>query len=145
MTQFEQNLLYRGYKKFVLDCRKMKFEVPQRHTLSTMVNIDHRYFHETDTVILQKIEAGVSVKDIPYEDRKGEICFGLHEQGKPATLISPRPRIQVKRPGGVLEHETKDDSMIIALQKFSFEEVFEAMYDQTKILVIDLTKEQPPQ
>ena len=63
---------------------------------------------------MKKISIGKSVaeQDFTFDDRKGEICFGLHERGKPSTLISPRPRIEVKRIKDgkeVIEDEQQDD------------------------------------
>jgi len=73
----------------------MKYELAKGHTISTMVNLGHRYIHETDKKLLDKIAAGKSVmeEDFTWDDRKGEICFGLNEAYKPPTLCSPRPRI----------------------------------------------------
>jgi hypothetical protein len=144
MTKFEQFLLDKGYIKHILNCKTMKFEIAKGHTISTMANLDHRYIHNTDDNLLQKIASGKSVmeEDFTYEDRKGEICFGLHEAGKPPTLISPRPRIGVKRVKDgkeVLETEQWDDSMNVVLGKNPHEEIFKAMYDRGIVIKIDLT------
>ena len=144
MTQFEQMLLDKGYIKHILNCKTMKFEIAKGHTISTMVNLDHRYFHNTDTNILQKITSGKSVmdEDFTWEDRKGEVCFGLHEAGKPSTLISPRPRIKVKRIKDgkeVIENEQWDDSMNVVLKDIPHEEIFKAMYDKSICFEIDRT------
>lgn len=144
MTKFEQFLLYKGYIKHILNGKTMKFEIAKSHIISTMVNIDHRYFHETDKTILDKIESGKSVmdEDFTWEDRKGEICFGLREQGKPATLISPRPIIKVKRIKDgkeVIENEELDNSMNIVLKDISHDKIFKAMFDKSICLEIDLT------
>jgi hypothetical protein len=143
MTQFEQTLLDKGYIKHTLNCKTMKFEIAKGHTISTMVNIDHRYFHNTDNV-LQKIAIQKSVMDHDFtaDDRKGEICFGLNEFGKPPTLISPRPIIDVKRIRDgieVFENEQYDDSMNVVLKDISHEEIFKAMYDHRIVIKIDLT------
>ena len=144
MTQFEQMLLDKGYIKHILNCKTMKFEMAKGHTISTMVNLDHRYFHNTDTNILQKIESGKSVmeEDFTWENRKGEICFGLNQVGKPPTLINPRPRIEVKRikeGREVIENEQYDDSMNVVLKDISHEEIFKAMYNKSIVIKIDLT------
>jgi len=144
MTKFEQMLLDKGYIKHILNCKTMKFEMAKGHTISTMVNLDHRYFHNTDTNILQKIASGKSVleEDFTWFDRKGEICFGLHEAGKPPTLIGPRPRIEIKRIKEgeyVVENEQLDDSMNVVLKYISHEEIFEAMYNKSIVIKIDLT------
>lgn len=143
MTKFEQMLLDKGYIKHILNFKTMKFEIAKRHTISTMVNLDHRYFHKTDKNIMQKIANGKSVMedDFTLEDRKGEICFGLHEVGKPTTLIIPRPRIEVKRikeGKEVIENEQYDDSMNVVLKDIPHEEIFKAMYDKSIIIRIDL-------
>jgi len=144
MTQFEQMLLDNGYIKYILNCKTMKFEIAKGHTISTMVNLDYRYFHNTDTNILQKIASGKSVteEDFTWEDRKGEICFGLHEVGKPPTLIYPRPRIEVKRikeGNEIVKNEQYDDSMNVVLKDIPHEEIFKAMYDKSIVIKIDLT------
>lgn len=144
MTEFEQMLLDKGYIKHILNCKTMKFEKAKGHIISTMVNLDHIYIHKTDTNLLDKINNGKSVmdKDFTFEDRKGEICFGLHEKDKPPTLISPRPRIEVKRikeGKEVIENEQYDDSMNVVLKETPHEEIFKAMYDQNIVIRIDLT------
>lgn len=144
MTQFEQMLLDKGYIKHILNFKTMKFEIAKGHTISTIINLDHRYFHKTDENVLHKIAIGKSVmeKDFTWEDRKGEICFGLHEAGKPPTLIFPRPRIEVKRIKGgreVIENEQDDDSMNVVLKDIPHEEIFKAMYDREVVIKIDLT------
>jgi hypothetical protein len=144
MTKFEQMLLDKGYLKFVLNCKTMKYEEATGHTISTMVNLDHRYFHSSDTNVLQKIATGKSVmdEDFTWEDREGEICFGLHEAGRPPTLISPRPRIRIKRINEgreVVETEIRDDSMNIVLKEFQHEEIYKAMYDKSIFIELDLT------
>jgi len=143
MTQFEQMLLDKGYIKHILNCKTMKFEIAKGHTISTVTNLDHRYFQNTDTNILQKIASGKSVidKDFTWEDRKGEICFGLREVGKPPTLISPRPRIEVKRIKDgkeLVENEQYDDSMNVVLKDIPHEEIFKAMYDKNIVIKIVL-------
>ena len=143
ITQFEQMLLNKGYIKYILNCKTMKFEVAEGHIISTMLNIDHRYFHNADENILQKIASGKSVmeEDFTLDDRSGEICFGLHENGKPPTLISPRPKIEIKRIRDgkeVIEDEQYDDSMNIVLRDVPCEDIFKAMYDKSVSIKIDL-------
>lgn len=62
------------------------YMLTNKHTISTLENIEHRYL----------------------KDGSPEIIFGLHEKGKPATLISPRP-------SGIL----RDDEMNRILVKYS--------------------------
>lgn len=91
MTEFERFLIKKGYIKYILDCKTGKYEIAKGHTISTLVNLDHRYFHNTDKIILEKITKGetvfntyssknelISKAGISIEDRKGEIIFGLH-------------------------------------------------------------------
>lgn len=142
MTLFELFLIEMGYIKFILNTKTFKYEKPKNHNISTMVNIDHRYFHHSDKII-EKIEQGLTVKNgITWDDRKGEIAFGLHEYGKPSTLITPRPSIEVKRIKNdmiVIENENYDDSMNIILKDVSNVDIFKAMYDKSIVLKIDLT------
>lgn len=86
-----------------------------------MVNIDHRYFHNSDLIALNKIVNG---KVLERCDKKGEIIFGLNEFGKPATLISPRPRI------GML---ITDDLMNNLLSQVEHEVILKAMYSDLKL------------
>lgn len=146
MTGFEQFLIDKGYVKYILNGKNMKFEIAHGHIISTMLNIDHRYFHVTDINVIKKIQDGKSVmdEDFTWEDRKGEICFGLNEAGKPCTLVSPRPIIRIKRITNgkeIIESEKFDDSMNVVLQKIEYKEIFKAMYDNSIIIQIDLTND----
>ena len=76
-------------------------------------------------------------EDFTWEDRKNIICFGLHEKGKPPTLIYPRPKIKVIRDSGV-SNECRDDSMNIVLQKENSEDVFKAIFDKSIVFEYDL-------
>lgn len=140
MTIFEKLLINKGYKKFVLNCKTMKFEPTKKHILSTMVNLDHRYIHKTDYNILNKIKEDKSVmdKDFTWEDRLGVICFGLNEKGKPPTLKYPRPKIKVKKEyfingEKIIEYkdESFDDSMNLVLNKEKPEQIFKALFDNS--------------
>ena len=144
MTNFENMLIDRGYIKHILNCKTMKYELANKHVVSTMVNLDHRYIHKTDEVLLKKIEQG---KSVTLEDRKGVICFGLHEANKPPTLINPRPKISVKRERDfngkkmvVIEDQRFDDSMNLALSKEKPEQIFKALFDSSIFFNYDLTK-----
>ncbi len=141
-TAFETFLISKGYIKHILNCKTMKFELAKGHTISTMVNLDHRYIHESDKNLLDKIASGKSVmdKEFTWDDRRGEICFGLNEAYKPPTLCSPRPRILVKRQKDdkiYYENEQWDDSMNIVLNEVKFEEIFKAMFDKSVVFEFD--------
>ena len=113
MTLFEQKLVDNGYLKFILNTKTWKYEETDRHFLSTLGNLDHRYFHK-DNPIINKIKEGKVVgKDIDWDDRKGEICFGLHQPHTPPTLISPRRNINVG----------SDEEMQRMLDEKPFEEI----------------------
>lgn len=68
MTGFEKYLIDNGWEKFVMNTNTMELERTDKHIISTMVNLDHRYFKDGNQII-----------------------FGLSEKGKPCTLIYPRP------------------------------------------------------
>jgi hypothetical protein len=148
MTKFEGFLIDKGYTMYAFNAKEMKYYKPKEHIISTMVNLGHIYIHNSDANLLNKIEQGKSVMedDFTWEDRKKEIVFGLREKDKPPTLISPRPRIKVKRfitinekQVEVLEDEKFDDSMNIVLSKIDFEKIFKAMYDKSICFDFDLT------
>jgi len=152
MIAFENFLIEKGYKKFLMNCKTMKYEATDKDVISTMVNIFHIYVHENDKEFLSKINDGISVmNDEIFTDkiRSREIVVGLHEYKKPETLIYPRPKIEVKKIGKnklgediiVKDNELSDDSMNICLMNFSHEEIFNAMYNKKIKLKIDLTKE----
>lgn len=149
MTKFEGFLIDKGYIMFAFNAKEMKYYKPKAHFISTMVNLGHSYIHNSDTNFLSKIEQGKSVMedDFTWEDRKKEIVFGLREKDKPPTLISPRPRIRVKRfrtinekQIEVIENQDFDDSMNIVLSKIDFEDILKAMYDNSICFDFDLTQ-----
>lgn len=142
---FENFLISKGYIPFSFNFKKNMIFVGGTGYYSTMGNLSNHYFHKDDKII-EKIVNGLSVlkDEITWDDRKGEIVFGLHECEKPATIICPRPNISVIRKdenGNIREYdEFYDDSMNVILEKFSYEEIFNAMYDKSITLEIDLTK-----
>jgi hypothetical protein len=122
MTAFENLLLEKGYKKYSFNCKTMKHVPVEKHNISSLVNLDHRY--------------------VLNEDFDNVICFGLHEANKPPTLISPRPRIRVKRTKNdqvVIEDERLDDSMNVVLGKEDPEMVFNALFDDSIQFEYDLS------
>lgn len=139
-TDFENKLIDNGYLAFSLNHKSMKYDKPKN--ISTMENIDTRYFHKSDP-ILEKIEKGITLNEISWDDRKGEICFGLHERDKPPTLIYPRPIIKVKRiidDKLIIQDQCYDDSMNVVLRIIPSDKILEAMYDNDIVFEIDLTK-----
>jgi hypothetical protein len=149
MTKFETMLIDKGYIKHILNCKTMKYERTDKHTLSSMKNLDHRYIHKDNKVLLDKIAQGLSVMDednFTWEDRESEICFGMCEVGKPPTLISPRPKITVKRERDfgdekhiVTEDQYFDYSMNMVLMKEDPELIFDALFDSSIFFHYDLT------
>lgn len=140
MTIFEQYLIDIGYIKYVLNCKLWAFEKPKYHELSTISNLDHRYFHKNDPIIKKIAEK----HPIESMDRSKEINFGLHESHKPPTLINPRPRIEIKQLHEgeiVIKTELFDDSMNIVLQKCNPAEIYKAMYDKSIVFKFDFTKQ----
>lgn len=81
------------------------------------------------------VEGGLDIRYIKDGDKSKQIIFGLHEKGKPATLITPRPNIIVK----IKDSEGKvtfinhnfDDAMNICLKEEPANKIYEAMYDKT--------------
>ena len=147
MTRFEGFLIDKGYGTYIFNCKDMKYQKANGHIISTMVNLDHRYIHNTDTNLLDKINKRKSVmdEDFTWDDRKGEICFGLHEKDKPPTLISPRPRIRIQKTiiieskkVDIVLTEMHDDAMNIVLKEIEYEDIFKAMYDKSICFNFDL-------
>jgi hypothetical protein len=118
MTKFETFLIDKGYTMYAFNAKENKLYKPKTHVISTMVNLGHIYIHNSNKIV-----------------------FGLHEKGKPTTLISPRPRIEIKRlidDKVVIFDEWYDDSMNVVLSKINFEDIFKAMYNKEIILKIEL-------
>ena len=143
MTKFEQFLIDNGYIKFIINTKTWKYEIPKYHTISTMSNIDHRYIHNDDP-LLKKIQNDEIIgKGITFDDRRGEIRFGLHEHKKPPTLIYPRPKMEVNRDGIVTRNYITgdgifgdlDDNMNVVLQQIDHVEILKSMYDGTIIKI----------
>lgn len=71
MIGFEKYLIEQGWEKKVYNPKTGMLEVTFIHTISTLGNLDYRYIHRSFNGL--------------------QIIVGLHERGKPVTLISPRP------------------------------------------------------
>lgn len=150
MTRFEGFLIDKGYGMYAFDCKEMKYYKPKTYILSSMVNLVHSYIHNSDFNLLDKINKGKSVmdKDFTWEDRKGEICFGLREAGKPPTLICPRPKIRIQKTiikgsfkRDIIITEEWDDAMNIVLKEIEYEDIFKAMFDKSICFEFDLRKD----
>lgn len=141
MHKFELFLIKKGYFKYRFDTKTMKYVRCFNHEISTMVNIDHRYFHKKDPV-LEHIHKPISKIDDNL--LKGEITFGLNEFGKPATLKYPRPNIILKRlmaGKAVIENKKQDDAMNVILEKVDHDLILDAMFDQRKTIKIQIGDE----
>lgn len=147
MNEFENMLIEKGYIKHILNTKTRVFEQTDKHILSTMVNLAHFYIHKSEDVVLKKIQEGVSVDspDLYNAYKKELICFGLHETGKPPTLIYPRPKIRVKREvcfngkkSTVIEREEFDNSMNLVLMKEKPERIFKSLFDDSIVFEYDL-------
>lgn len=110
MIAFENYLIDKGFKKVGNNTNE--------HVISTMVNLGYT-----------------------YQLNNKKINIGLSEANKPVTILYPRPRIYIEK----IENETlyildqqRDDAMNIVLQKVSFNEIFEAMFDTKKSIKLKL-------
>ncbi len=150
MTAFEQFLIKKGYIKYIFDCSNGRLNIAKGHTISTMVNLDHRYIHESNKTFIDKINKGFSVfkDEFTKEELWSTIIFGLNERHRPPTLISPRPTIKLKKivkdsEGGeymTFETQDRDDAMNIILDKIDFETIFKAMYDYSIVINVEVNK-----
>lgn len=141
MHKFELFLQKKGYLKYRLDTKTMKYVACSNHEISTMVNIDHRYFHKKDPV-LEHIHKPIS--KIDNNLLKREITFGLNEFGKPSTLKHPRPNIILKRSTAdkiIIENKKHDDAMNVILEKVDHDLILDAMFDQKKTIKIEIGNE----
>lgn len=109
-TDFERLLISKGYKKYTF--RNGRYEVAKNETISSIGVIDFRY-----------------IKD------DNEIIFGLHEKGKPTTLIYPRPSIIVTKPNGTFIDQQYDDAVNIALNKLGSEVVYSAIFNNETLRI----------
>jgi hypothetical protein len=134
MTKFEQFLISKGYLKYTFDYKKNEYEVANGHVISSLSNLSHTYFYKYD----------IDEDSGEIKLNANQILFGLNQEKRPATLISPRPRIEIKRIRNgkeIIECEQYDDSMNYVLGAIDFEEIFEAMYDRSICFEIDLTNQ----
>lgn len=121
MIKFEEYLISKGYEMFAYSFDKGYYK-PSTHIISTMVNLGHIYIHP---------------------DKEHKIIIGLHEKDRPVTLITPRPKLKVIRlieDKIVTFNEQRDDEMNVTLSKIDFDLIYEAMFDKSKVIEIDLTK-----
>lgn len=123
MTAFEQYLSDNGYKphKQILSGKR-----PNREFISVPIT-EHECSSFT-TMVDGRLD-----NEWILGDQK--IYFGLNEQNKPPTLISPRPTIKINKDGRVLS-QIHDDAMNIVLKKCSPEEILTAINDKK---VIEIT------
>jgi len=141
MTSFERYLVdEKGYIMYILNMKTGKFEIPERHSISSISNLDQRYIHKDDKEFLDYINNGVRHTEMSQDVLSRQIVFGLSEYEKPPTLISPRPKIRIlrtKEDGTVsVENEAYDDSMNVILEHISPEKIYFAMYNPKKTLIV---------
>jgi hypothetical protein len=102
-------LLEIGYEKFDYSPDKGYYKSNKKGDYSSMGKI-----------------ADYFIKD---NDFQNVIIWGLHEAGKPPTLIYPRPNIKVIK-NGKRHFDEEDDCMNICLQKETAEDIYKAMFDK---------------
>ena len=92
------------------------------------------------------VVGGIDIRFVKDEDFENQFIWGLREQGKPPTLIHPRPKIRVKRYREfngekhiIYEDESMDNSMNLCLSKENNEEILKNISNKTKIYKYDLT------
>lgn len=146
MTSFEQFLMEMGYEKFIYDCKEGYYKRAVGHTLSSLSNLDHRYFHKTDLDIERILKpdfAKIPLGELRSELVKGEIIFGLHEKDMPPTLQYPLPFFEVIRPDSdrkYLVWPPRDADVQAMLDNIPHNLILLAMYNKTIKITVDLTK-----
>jgi hypothetical protein len=108
MDAFELFLIKKGYVRYYLNMKTLRYEEPTRYLLSSVGHVRYSYFPKSENV------SGMKCIDI---DRKNEVIFGLNESGKPPTLIYPRP-----------EGVYSDDVVNRSLRNINFEDVLRCLY-----------------
>lgn len=80
------------------------------------------------------VEGGLAVHYMKNSDETKQIIFGLHEKGKPPTLISPRPNIILRLTDSegrtTSMNQWFDDAMNVCLREETANKIYEAMYDK---------------
>lgn len=133
MTKFEEFLISKGYVRHSISKKKGKYVIEEstgKHVFSTMGDIFYSYIHPEVDLFPDHVDNWFRRIDV-----------GLHEVGKPATLISPRPRIRVSRSEEQEEYmmdESWDDNMNVVLMNVDHEKVYEAMFDRSILLEVKL-------
>lgn len=120
---FESFLHSKGYRLKVY--RNRELVSVKRFTLSSMSDLAAYYLSDDNETII----------------------YGLGERGKPPTLLSPLPRVFVKRPieddenpnAFVIDTESNQSSIEVMFQQESYEQIYEAMFDQSIVFRYDLT------
>ncbi|AGO47367.1 hypothetical protein Phi19:1_gp077 [Cellulophaga phage phi19:1] len=98
------------------------------------VSFNHTYIRANYNTLLNGGIATYFVKDLDFEN---PIVFGLHEQGQPPTLISPRPNI--KRVNEIINDEGKvlrtnlitDEAVTYVLRNENPELVYKSLFDDS--------------
>jgi hypothetical protein len=117
MSAFEQYLISLGFQKMVQNPLTQELRPAGDTILSTLGCIAYCYHHE----------------------KFGSVFYGLNEYGKPPTLVSPRPNIRhitLSDNYWIVRSEQEDDFMNIVLNRHTPQEVFEAMFDRSKVFVL---------
>lgn len=70
MIAFERYLIDKGYIRFVLNTKNWKLEQPKYFELTTMGNLDHRYFHSSEYGIIEKINNGLTISEFTEDEKE---------------------------------------------------------------------------
>ena len=117
MTSFEQYLINKGYIRFSYNEKTKQYIEPIEYNLSSVGGecLEYTYYHKNDKIV-NKIRNNETVID---SDKDNRIVFGLSEQGKPPTLLYPRPTIAIKLNNISTSIEANDDYMNRFLAAFN--------------------------
>jgi len=129
MHGFDRYLEGRGYKSFAFNSETGRLEETGSNSISSLGPIGLLYIHSSNEA-MKLVDKGESIKGLDIKD-----CFilGLNEGGGSPTLISPRPKIKVKKTCGLvwwLEFEWRDISMALAFENESLEDIYNAAINQ---------------
>ena len=129
MTSFESYLVENGFIRYRIDTEANTYKQEERYFLSTLGNLNYRYIHKDNSVMMDLIDRAVDITSDEFRtaDRGLEIIFGLETYGCPPHIVSPKPN--VKR--NTYTSPMPSDAILMSrlLDEVEYDEILRAMKD----------------